>query len=98
MKELEENVSQLSLSDQAPSSFSSTLELPLASDRLLPARKVWERYGVADRTLDRWLTRPELRFPRPVVVNRRRYFRESDLLAWERFRAASTISVMVAHP
>ena len=43
---------------------------------LLPARKTQQRYDVADRTLDRWLSDPGLNFPRPVVINRRRYFRD----------------------
>jgi predicted DNA-binding transcriptional regulator AlpA len=81
MKEVREDVSQLPLSGRAPS-----------SDNLLPARKVWERYGVTDRTLDRWLAREELQFPRPVVVNRRRYFRDKDLVAWEQRRAANEAS------
>lgn len=56
---------------------------------LLPARGVWSRYGVTDRTLDRWLANDALSFPRPLVINRRRYFRERDLIAWERRRASS---------
>ncbi len=55
---------------------------------ILPAREVWQRYGVADRTIDRWLNRPELAFPRPIVINRRRYWNESELIAWERERVA----------
>ncbi len=54
--------------------------------QLLPARRVWERYGIADRTLDRWLTRSALEFPKPIVVNKRRYWHEDELIAWERGR------------
>ena len=54
---------------------------------LLPARKTQQRYDVADRTLDRWLSDPGLNFPRPVVINRRRYFRIRELQEWERQRA-----------
>ena len=53
---------------------------------LLPARKVQLRYDIADRTLDRWLPVPELNFPRPVVINRRRYFKIGELQVWERAR------------
>ena len=57
-----------------------------ATHRLLPARHVWERYGIADRTLDRWLKRHDLGFPQPAVVNGRRYWREMELIQWERSR------------
>jgi predicted DNA-binding transcriptional regulator AlpA len=59
-----------------------------AYDALLPARRTMERYGIADRTLDRWLADPKLEFPRPVVINTKRYFRVADLRAWELKRAA----------
>jgi hypothetical protein len=58
-----------------------------AYDALLPARKTMQRYGIADRTLDRWIADPKLGFPRPVVINTKRYFRVRDLVVWERERA-----------
>jgi hypothetical protein len=48
------------------------------------------RYQVSDRTVDRWVADPRLRFPKPIIVNRRRYFRLAELLAWERERVAHT--------
>jgi predicted DNA-binding transcriptional regulator AlpA len=54
----------------------------------LPARKVWERFGITDRTLDRWLSKPELEFPGPIIINKRRYFVLSEIVAWERKHAA----------
>jgi hypothetical protein len=53
----------------------------------LSARKVWERYDVTDRTLDRWIASPEIGFPQPLIVNNRRYFSEPELIVWERQRA-----------
>ena len=55
----------------------------------LAAKRVQERYDITDRTLDRWLNNPEMGFPRPMVVNGRRYFRETELVAWERKRATA---------
>jgi len=49
----------------------------------LPTRLVQRRYGVSDRTLDRWLKKDGLSFPAPLVINGRRYWRLSDLQAWE---------------
>jgi predicted DNA-binding transcriptional regulator AlpA len=54
---------------------------------LLPSRKVQERYDIADRTLDRWLESKALDFPRPVIINKRRYWRIGELVTWERSRA-----------
>ena len=61
-------------------------------EALLPARKVQLRYDIADRTLDRWLSVAGLNFPRPVVINRRRYFKVDELRTWERQRAAGGAS------
>ena len=60
-----------------------------ASVRMLPMGQVCRRYGVTDRTIDRWLERGIL--PQPLRINRYRYWRESDLQRFERerFSAAS---------
>lgn len=60
---------------------------------LVPARDVLKRYAIVDRTLDRWVANPKLGFPQPLVVNKRRYFRENALLAWERQQARARGSV-----
>jgi len=57
---------------------------------LMPAKKVQQRYDIADRTLDRWLESKTLAFPKPVVINKRRYWRIAELETWERTRAART--------
>jgi hypothetical protein len=54
---------------------------------LLPARLVCARYKIVGRTLDRWLTNPRLNFPRPILVNGRRYFKAGLLEQWEREQA-----------
>lgn len=59
-----------------------------ASDNMLPAATVWKRYGKTDRTLDRWLKDETLGFPRPVFIRSRRYFKEAELLNWERLQAS----------
>jgi len=38
--------------------------------------------GVSDMTLWRWLADPELGFPKPIVVRRRRYWRRSERIAF----------------
>lgn len=58
---------------------------------LVPTRDVLRRYSIVDRTLDRWLANPELKFPRPLVINRRRYFNERALLEWERRQARAHV-------
>lgn len=38
--------------------------------------------GVSDMTLWRWLNDPDLAFPRPTYIGRRRYFREAEISVW----------------
>jgi phage antirepressor YoqD-like protein len=58
------------------------------AEGLLPARQVCARYKIVGRTLDRWLADERLQFPRPLIINKRRYFKERLLQSWERARAA----------
>jgi predicted DNA-binding transcriptional regulator AlpA len=57
-------------------------------DGFLPARKVWERYGVTSQTLWRWIYDDKLNFPPPIYINRFRYWKISSLIAWERTRSS----------
>jgi predicted DNA-binding transcriptional regulator AlpA len=57
------------------------------SGTYLTGPQVLARYGISDMSLHRWLNNPDLNFPRPMKINRRRYFLEVDLIAWERARA-----------
>jgi hypothetical protein len=59
------------------------------TDQMLPARAVQARYQVCNKTIERWLANSALEFPRPITINRRRYFYLSQLEQWERKRAAS---------
>ena len=38
--------------------------------------------NISAMTLHRWLNRPELDFPKPQYIGRRRYWREADIIAW----------------
>ena len=50
----------------------------------LGATQVRRRYGdMSDMTLWRWLNNPEMGFPRPYYFGRLRFWRRSDLEAWE---------------
>ncbi|AZO38623.1 MAG: DNA-binding protein [Mesorhizobium sp.] len=61
----------------------------MSTEVYLTAPQVLARYGISDMSLHRWLNNPALSFPKPMVINRRRYFLEADLVAWERARAAN---------
>lgn len=52
-------------------------------DRHLDSAQVMARYGISKPTLYRWMKDADLSFPRPTKINRRYYFREADLHAWE---------------
>ena len=59
-------------------------ELP--ARRKLPARALSERYGISDRTVDRWVATGIL--PEPMYINGRRYFDEAEIEERERERMA----------
>jgi hypothetical protein len=61
---------------------------------LLPDRLVAERYDCTVRTLERWDEKPELGFPPPVYVRRRKFRELGKLEAWER---ANTRKVADSH-
>lgn len=50
---------------------------------MLPAAQVLARYQVSDMTLFRWLKDARLRFPQPIRINGRRYWRLADLQTFE---------------
>ena len=62
-------------------------QLPAEATTYLNAAQVRTRYGgVSDMALWRWLQDEDLGFPRPFRINRRRFWKASDLTAWERTR------------
>ena len=51
--------------------------------RLLQADAVRELLGgISDMTLWRWCANETLNFPKPIHIQRRRFWREADVLAW----------------
>lgn len=38
--------------------------------------------GISDMSLWRWLHDPQLGFPQPILIQRRRYWREAEVQAW----------------
>ena len=59
-----------------------------ASTIYLNAAQVRSRYGgMSDMALWRWLHDDELGFPQPIRINGRRFWKASELTAWERTRA-----------
>ena len=67
-------------------------------DIRLPAAAVAKRYGVVVRTVDRWLTNPDLGFPKPEVLNHRRYFWLSKLRNWDRTRLDASLTKNPGRP
>jgi len=64
-------------------------EFDPATDRRLPTKATAERYGVSTRTIERWRGDAKLNFPQPDSVNGRNYDRLSELVRWDRQRAAA---------
>lgn len=58
--------------------------------KLIPAAAVRDGLGgISDMTLWRWLNDPALNFPQPVRIQKRRYWRESEIAAWLEQREAA---------
>lgn len=65
-------------------------------DQKVTIKDLRQRYRVTTRTIDRWLQKPHLEFPKPVMVMRdasgrvcHRYWGLGDLDAWDRRQAAT---------
>lgn len=56
----------------------------------LTANQVKARYHITDMSLYRWLRNEDLRFPQPIVINRRRLFKREEIEAWEKQQAKGT--------
>jgi hypothetical protein len=56
-------------------------------NRRVPAKSVAAFHGICLRSLNRWLADPRLAYPKPAIVNGRRYWRVGDILAWDQARA-----------
>jgi hypothetical protein len=54
-----------------------------------PRKKTAERYGVHVRSIDRWEQNPSMDFPKPLVVNGRKYDNLHELETWERMRVTN---------
>lgn len=59
------------------------IDMDAAGEVYLPAPRVCDRYSVTPMTLHRWLKDEEMGFPQPLYIRRFRYFRLSDLVAFE---------------
>jgi hypothetical protein len=62
-----------------------------SSQKLLPTRQVCARYDVCFRTIGRWERNPDLNFPQPVMINRRKYYPEAALIEWDRARVRGAV-------
>lgn len=59
-------------------------------NRLMTANEVRDTFGgVSDMTLWRWLESEQLGFPKPLYIQRRRFWRASDIEAFVAKQAAS---------
>ena len=61
---------------------------PSVLGQKLPTGFLCKRFKVVDRTISRWQADPRLNFPKPIIINRRKYFDENEIVAWERARAS----------
>ena len=53
-----------------------------SSKKFLTTSQAAAKFSVHSKTVDRWLKYPGLNFPPPTVVNKRRYYDETQLDKW----------------
>lgn len=63
---------------------------------LQPRSKTKQRYKVCARTLERWEKNPVLNFPKPTIINGRKYDDEAKLDIWDREMAGKAASAASA--
>lgn len=80
---------QMTMVELRPPHNPETVDLD--PERRMQASSVAARYDISVRTLDRWLRKPHLEFPQPVMLMHdvagrvsSRFWRLGDLIAWER--------------
>lgn len=59
-------------------------------NKLIPAAAVRDALGgISDMTLWRWLNDDALNFPKPIKIQKRRYWRAEEIVAWLEEREAA---------
>lgn len=48
----------------------------------IPISKVRSLCGVTDMTIWRWLRNDKMKFPKPIYIGNRRYWRLADIIMW----------------
>lgn len=70
--------------------------MPEQVRKLLPNKVASAMVGVVPRTLFRYVDDPALDFPKPTIINNRRYFHEDDIIAWQKRQALASVKIMEA--
>lgn len=60
-------------------------------DEWVPKRQLARELGSCTRTIDRYEDDPKLGFPKSVLINRRRFWRRTEIEAWKRARVAASL-------
>lgn len=71
-----------------PNSFFNSQIQP----EFLTANDIAARYRVSKMTLWRWIKSEEVNFPKPIYINKRRYFRIADIAKWESERGNGSVN------
>ncbi len=67
-------------------------------DKLITNPAVARLFCVSPRTVFNWVTRPELNFPRPLIIGDRRFFSESEIIAWKAAHIMGAAPAVPASP
>jgi hypothetical protein len=62
------------------------------ADELVSKKTVAEEFDSCTKTIDRWEDDPKLRFPKSLLINRRRFWRRSELEAFKRAQVHAALA------
>ena len=71
---------------------------PIEEAKLLSDRQVSIRYDVSVRTIERWSATPDLKFPPPIYILRRKYRDRAKLNQWDRLNMRRATDPAYRHP
>ena len=77
---------QLSCLLMEPHMYDSSTEVYLTGPQLRA------RYSVSEMTVHRWMRDPNIKFPKPMKVNSRNFWKLADIEHWERARTRKSRS------
>lgn len=57
-----------------------------STSQFVTANDILKRYRITQMTLWRWINSADVKFPKPIYISKRRYFKINEIIEWENNR------------